>query len=351
MTSRSTLVIFLLIWNAVSLPLLAQQPTDESVDEHEQRITELEASLAELRRSTYHKPENDCCNRPWSAGYSFLFTKLHYKESLQAMVSDLGTGTQNLIPFDNDFELTPRVWVGYTPRNGLGLRGSYWNFDHASRPFNATSNGVQIPSATSTSVIFPALIVAPFPGDELSVNQSLEATTFDLEATHDIRFKRLEANIGGGVRYAHSDQRFDALVTPGPLSLPAPAALNWQREFEGIGPLFSAQGKLPLGCTDFYGTGGVNVSFLFGDKNLTRVVSNDATPPPNTGLPILVLAGSDEITGVYGAAIGAGWRRETQMGRMFIEGTYEGQLWTDGGAPTLTFAGFNGLSLSLGIMR
>jgi hypothetical protein len=346
MTTRSILVIFLSVWNSVSLPLLAQQPINESEDGLEQRITELEDSLAELRRSTHRKPENSDCNRPWSAGYSFLFTKLHYKESFQAMVSDLGTGTQNLIPFENDYELTPRVWLGYSPQNGIGLRGSYWNFDHASRPFNATSDGVRIPSATSTSVIFPSLIVAPFPGDELSVNQSLEASTFDLEATHDIRFKRLEANIGGGLRYAHSDQRFDSLVTGA-----APASLNWQREFEGIGPLLTAQGKLPLGCTAFYGTAGVNVAFLFGDKNLTRVVTNDATPPPNTGLPILVLTDSDEITGVYGASIGAGWRRETRIGRLFIEGGYEGQLWTEGGAPTITFAGFNGLGLSLGMMR
>ncbi len=338
-------------WNAVSLPTLAQLPSEALVNEHDQRITDLESELAQLRRSIYHKPTTDCSCASWTAGYSFLFTKLHYKESFQAIVSDLGTGTQNLIPFDNDYESTPRVWMGYQTKSGLGVRGTYWNFDHASRPFNATSNGVQIPSATSTSVIFPALIVAPFPGDELSVNQSMRATTVDLEATYNLRIQRFEANIGGGLRYAHTDQRFNASVTPGPVIFASPAALQWQREFEGIGPLLSAQGRLPLGCSGFYGLGGVNLSFLFGDKNLTRIVANDATPPPNRGLPVLVFDGSDEITGVYGASIGTGWRRQTPVGRTFIEGAYESQLWTDGGAPTMTFAGFNGFSVSLGIMR
>jgi hypothetical protein len=351
MSTRSTCIIFLMAWNAVSLSTLAQQPSEEVITEHDQRIADLESSLAQLRRSIYQKPTSDCCTSSWSAGYSFLFTKLHYKESFQAIVADLGTGTQNLIPFGNDYELTPRVWFGFQAKSGLGVRGTYWNFDHASRPFNSTSNGVQIPSATSTSVIFPALIVAPFPGDELSVNQSMHATTVDLEATYDLRVKRFEANIAGGIRYAHSDQRFDARVTPGTFFLSSPAALNWQREFEGFGPLLSAQGKLPIGYKGFYGTGGVNFSFLFGDKNLTRFVSNDATPAPNTGLPVLALVDADEITGIYGASIGAGWRRQTRLGRTFLEGTYESQLWTDGGAPTLTITGFNGFSLSLGIMR
>jgi hypothetical protein len=349
--TRPTIFIFLVAWQAFSLPLLAQEPTEQTIVEHDQRIADLESSLAQLRRSIYQKPTNDDYRSSWSAGYSFLFAKLHYKESFQAMVSDLGTGTQNLIPFDNDYELTPRVWVGFQTKNGIGVRGSYWNFDHASRPFNATSNGVQIPSATSTSVIFPALIVAPFPGDILSVNQFLDASTVDLEATYDFRIKRLEATLGAGLRYAHWDQRFDGRVTPGPVPIASPASLTWQREFEGLGPALSAQGKMPIGCNGFYGTGGVNVSFLFGEKNLSRIVSNDATPAPNTGLPILVLAGSDEITGIYGVSVGAGRQRQTRFGKMFVEGAYESQLWTEGGAPTITFAGFNGFSVSLGITR
>jgi hypothetical protein len=351
MTVRSTTLICLVVWNSISLHSLAQSPTTETVNEYDQRITELETSLAELRHSIYHKSENLCNYKPWSAGFSFLFTKLHYKESFQAIVADLGTGTQNLIPFNNDHELTPRVFLGYQNKCGLGVRGTFWNFQHSSRPFNSINNGVQIPSATSTSVIFPALIVAPFLGDQLTVNQSLKAASVDLEATYEFRIRRLQGNIGGGLRYAHSDQHFDARVTPGLIPGAAPATLNWRREFEGIGPLLSAHGRLPLGSSGLYGTGAVNASFLFGDKNLTRTVTNDATLPPNLGLPVLAMLDSNEITGVYGTSFGTGWQRETRFGRTFIETAYEGQLWTDGGAPTMTFAGFNGFSLTFGIIR
>ena len=41
--------------------------------------------------------------------------------------------------------------------------------------------------------------------------------------------------------------------------------------------------------------------------------------------------------------------RSGPLGDFFVEGAYEAQLWTDGGAPTITFAGFNGFSLALGL--
>lgn len=303
-----------------------------------------------LRQSPYEMEacldEGGARQQALYVGYSFLFSKLSYKESFAAGLNDFATGTLQLLPIENSFELTPRVWVGWRGLNGAGLRGSYWNYDPSPGGQTFVSNGIVVPSATSTSVIFPALIVAPLPGDQLSVMNSQQATTADVEGTLDVRIQRLELNFGGGLRYAHSDQRFAAAVTPGPVPGATGAALNWLREFEGFGPLFTARGKMPIGCRGLYGLGGVNVSFLFGEKTLQRTVINDATPLPNRGLPILVFD-SDEITGVYGANLGLGWEGLTRFGRLAIEGTYEGQLWTDGGAPTITFAGFNGLGVSL----
>ena len=283
------------------------------------------------------------------AGYSFMFTKLHYKESFEGMISDLNTGTQTLVPFEHNYELTPRVWLGLRTGEGLGARASYWNYNHTSDGLELTSDGQRIPSAIATSVIFPASVVAAFPGDQLSITSSLKATLVDLEGTYDARIDRLEMTMGGGIRYAHTDQRSDALVTPGPVPGAAAAALNWMREFEGFGPLISANGRMPFSCRGLYATGGVNVSFLFGEKTLRRSVLNDATPPPNQGLPFLAFDNADEITGVYGSRLGLGWQRNTQMGNLSIEGAYEGQLWTEGGSPTITFAGFNSLSLSVGL--
>lgn len=327
----------------------AEEPITSTVDQHEQRIADLEAAMSGLRRTPAQPADRGSDGPELYVGYTFLFSKLHYKESFQATVSDFATGTMELVPFDEEYELTPRVWIGLRGANGIGVRASYWSFDHSSDELNLVSDGVRIPGATSTSVIFPALIVAPYPGDRLSVGTSMEATTADLEATYDVRLRRAEATLGAGLRYANTDQAFDATVIPGPIPLASPAALNWVRQFEGFGPLLTAQGMLPLGNAGFYGRGGVNVSFLFGEKTLRRTVFNDATPPPNAGLPVLTFEDSDEITGVYGANIGLGWQRHGDFASWLIEGTYEGQLWTEGGAPTITFAGFEGLGLTLGL--
>ena len=317
----------------------------------DQRLEELEAAVDQLKRWRCQELASGRSSERWEVGYSFLFAKLHYKESFEATTTDLGSGTLNLIPFDQDYELTPRVWLGYKRADGIGLRGSFWNYDHAGERLNLVNNGLQIPAATATSVIYPSLIVAPYPGDRLQVDTDLNAINVDLEATYDLRVKNLALVLGGGLRYSHFDQHYDAAVIPGPVPLAGPASLNWVREFEGLGPLFSGRGQLPIGCRGFYGTGGINVSFLFGEKNLTRTVFNDATPSPNTTPPQLQFRNSDEIMGIYGSAIGLGWQRRTRWGRCFAEGTYEGQLWTDGGAPTITFTGFNGFGLNLGLAR
>ncbi len=335
---------------AISAPLAeAEETIHAAVDQYDQRVAELEAAVSDLQKSRVRTVDRARDQSALYVGYTFLFSKLHYKESFQATVSDFATGAMELVPFEGEYELTPRVWIGLRGANGIGVRGSYWSFDHAADDLNLVSNGVRIPAATSTSVIFPALIVAPFPGDRLSVGTSMEATTFDLEGTYDVRLRRAEATLGAGLRYANTDQAYDATVIPGPVPGATPASLQWVRQFEGFGPLLTAQGMLPIGNSGFYGRGGVNVSFLFGEKTLRRTVFNDATPPPNTGMPVILFDDSDEITGIYGANIGLGWQRHGDVASLMIEGTYEGQLWTEGGAPTITFAGFEGLGLTLGL--
>lgn len=328
----------------------ANESMDWLVNDHDQRIAELEAAVQGLRPRPWQSNATATDHPAIYVGYTFLFSKLHYKESFQATVADLGTGTLNLIPFEQDHELTPRVWVGLRTASGIGVRASYWSFDHgADRLELLNTDGWRIPAAASTSVIYPAAIAAIVPGDQLVVDTGLEATTADLEFTYDLAWKRLEVTLGAGLRYAKSDQAYDAWVVPGDIQSPTDAALNWQRRFEGFGPMLSAQGRLPIGHRGFYGVGGVNVSFLFGSKTLVRSVFNDATPEASQTLPILVFDDSDEITGIYGANIGMGWQRRGKIGTLSIEGTYEGQLWTEGGAPTITFAGFEGLGITLGL--
>ncbi len=324
--------------------------TDQTIADSEWRIAELEASVAELQ-NMQQRSRSRCCTPVMPsqlyAGYSFLFAKLHFQESFRAMVVDNATGTLNLVPFETDYEITPRIWMGYRGERGLGVRTTYWSYDHNDDRLTLVNDGLNVPQATSTTVIFPALISTALPGDRLTVDNSMEATSFDLEATYDARIQRAELNLRGGLRYIKVEQTFDAAVLGGPVPGVVPASLNWSREFEGVGPTMTADMKLPIGSRGLYGKGSAGLSFLFGEKTLARSVVNDVTPiatPPN-----VLLNDADEITGVYQASVGLGWERRTNFGEVFIESMYESQLWTAGGAPTLTFMGFNGFSLNLGV--
>lgn len=310
------------------------------------RIAALEASVAELRHWRIHQDWRESNEAHVYSGYSFLFAKLHFHESFQAIVTDGATGTLNLIPFENSFELTPRVWVGYKTASGLGVRASYWNFDHGGDRLTLVNDGIRVPSATSTTVIFPASITTALPGDVLTVDSGLDASTVDLEGTWDARVGKLDVMVGGGIRYARVRQKYDALVTGGPVPNVVPASLSTVRAFEGMGPTASAQAKLPWRDTGLYAIGNARVSFLYGEKTLTRTVMNDVvgSTPPNINMN-----DSDEVSGLYGIALGGGWQRSMRHADLFVEGLYEAQLWTTGGAPTLTFSGFEGFSLNLGL--
>ncbi len=85
------------------------------------RISELERSIDELKHWRFHHTSLQRQQPSVTAGYSFLFAKLHFHESFQAISTNTRTGTLSLIPFENSFELTPRVWFGYENANGTGV--------------------------------------------------------------------------------------------------------------------------------------------------------------------------------------------------------------------------------------
>ena len=97
------------------------------------------------------------------------------------------TGQQTLFPFDYDYEVTPRVWLGYKSRNGLGWRVNYWEFDHDGATSNSLADGQNIYGAHAVTIIFPANIFATTPGSTLTTNDSLVTEVFNLYGTYDTR--------------------------------------------------------------------------------------------------------------------------------------------------------------------
>lgn len=322
----------------------------------EARIAQLESQLGGLQNALCtsqscrkSKCDGSCQdNGGFESGFSIVFAKPHLKESFEATVADVATGSLDLIPFEFDHDITPRVWFGYFNEKGLGVRARYWQYDHNAAPLALTATPTTFPSVSSISVIFPAAISTAAPGDLLSVRSGLQIHTVDIEGAQKANLFGVDLVASAGVRYASLQQHFNSTVTRGPFQI---GTLDWIREFEGAGLTVGGEANKPLGGSALSAFGTARGSLLFGRKTLQRTTVGDITPATAAAPPNVILDDADEVSAIFSLTGGLQWTRRTPMGDVFFRGTYETQLWTAAGAPTLTFLGFEGIGLSLGLTR
>jgi len=289
----------------------------------------------------------DCSVGGWYSGYSAVFIKPHLKESFQAFTIDGLSGTQNLLGFSFDYDYSSRVWLGYVGDDGLGMRVQYWHYDHSADALALTADPTTVVGAQSITVIYPGVINSVAAGDVLSVSSGLQLQTLDLAGTQDISLGKFKGQVGGGLRYARLLQSSRSTITGA-----VPQALNWQREFEGVGPLASVDFVRPWRDGGLSFVGGFRAGLLFGTKTLSRIQTIvPGVTPPEVTTPTVLLNDVDEVTAGGELQMGLQWQHPTEAGDLFIRSTYEGQLWTDAGAPTLTFLGFEGFNLAVGFSR
>lgn len=353
---------------ALSVTASAQE-VQTAVFQEDDRIDQLQAELDRLRQrveqASYSPYMTDCtpcvpgegCNGQSScptgpiveAGFAFVFAKPHMKESFERTTNDFATGTMTMHGFDFDYTATPRAWLQASSAGGPGIRASYWNYDEGSQATSTTAGLTTFPGASAVTVIFPSAISTLAPGDTLNTAMNLDVSTLDLEGTVPLQLGGVSVLGTAGLRYAEMDQTFRGTVVSGGSIT---QTLNWRRAFDGIGPTAGANLRYPLGDSGFSIVSNVRGSLLFGDKTIARTVVGDVTPAPNTTLPIVALNGADEVSGIFELALGVEWSRELgNQTEIFAQGMYEGQLWTAAGAPTLTFLGFEGFMVAIGIAR
>lgn len=295
-----------------------------------------------------------CCTASASragvyAGATLLFAKPHFKESFQVSNTSNLTGLMTLVPFEYDYELSPRIWFGFQNEQGVGVQASYWTFDGEGQSRNLTTDGTEIWGAHVVQTMFPANIFAAVPGSQMSVSDWLTAKTLNLVGTCSLELASVQILGGGGVRYAKLEQGMDAVVLS-----PAPNdfhQLSWLRRFEGVGPTLSVDAKKRLGNSRLSAVGSGGGALLYGSKTLQRTVINDQTPPVPAP-PFLQLNDADEVVGVGELSLGLEWGAVFHNGnQLALRGVYEGQLWADAGAPTLGFLGFQGFGLQFELRR
>ncbi len=349
-----------LVWNGLILAFVAvassalnaqnTQATDPQILQLQQELSELRSMVghsvqpAAFEMSPFVGCDDGYCGSStcssqrtaiFEAGAEFLFAKPHMKESFETTVTNVATGQLQMVPFDFDYDLAPRFWGQINTELGMGIRGTYWNYDESSNPTSATAAFPTFPGATAVTVIFPAAISTTAPGDLLNAGTSLDVQTLDLEGTHQFFLSRAKITGGAGLRGAEMDQRFRGTVSQGGIVI---QSLDWSRQFKGLGPTVSGDVRVPVGNSGLSFISNLRGSLLFGEKTISRSVIGDVTPPPATTPPFVSLTNADEVSGIFELALGVEYAREVgQWGNLFVRGMYEGQLWTAAGAPTLTF--------------
>jgi hypothetical protein len=226
--------------------------------------------------------------------------------------------------FTYDYEITPRIWVGIQSAGGLGVRGSYWQFDHGAPSVTTTTpvNGfIEHPS-------FGGIDIAPIvPGARFTASTELQAYAFDLDVTTSGTIGNWDLVAGLGVRYAdiHQGYRAEQRLADGTFE----GSIFYSHRNSGIGPSLTLASRKPLvGNLALFFAG--RASLLYGDA--TSVLT--AVEAPYLGTPFTVnqRTDRDDLLPIGEIKLGLDWvSPHSQYGRFFVRGAFEAQLWSGAG--------------------
>ncbi len=281
------------------------------------------------------------------AGAAVVIAKPHFKEAFDYSQTSLVTGQQVLVPFSYDYGPTPKVWLGVNGQNGIGLKSTYWQFDHDGAARSTSSDGTTLLGAHAATIIFPANIFTANPTESLLTSSSLWTETFDLCGTIDTSMGGIDLQGAAGVRYVGFRQDYSATIVDS-IGIPQ-RFVDWERSYYGLGPTVQVEGRKRLRNTRLSLLMRGGGALLFGSKSIDRTVIGDQSPQPAS--PFLSLDGADEVVGVGEVSLGLEWAVNLARHQVALRGTYDGQLWAEGGAPTLGFLGFQGFGIGLELRR
>ena len=262
-----------------------------------------------------------------------------YAGDLKRLRVDLpAAGASVAIPFaNNEFDLAPRLWLGYVNSNGLGVRARYWRFDQGL-------------AAEGTNVTFTGTGLFP-DGTVLASSGHLNMYAADLEVMQRTDFGLWRANFGGGIRFADISHSLSAS-----LALPDQSGflLDTSSRFSGIGPTVFAEFRRPLGCSQFSLVANARGTLLFGDWKNQVAASAVDTAGAQTPL-VAIDEKTESVISVGEIQLGIEWAHQLHYGgKFFLNALWEGQIWT--GSKSLTQVGnadvaLMGVSFGAGITR
>lgn len=214
---------------------------------------------------------------------------------------------------DFNYQITPRVFLGYVGANGLGGRVRYWQYDHG-----ANTNTANDPNT----------------GDVATIAGGFKFQTFDIELTQNVSFRNWNFLVAGGVRYASFAADSGNSIVDG-IGDPI-GSITRTNSISGTGFTTAFQARYALNSTgSLVWMTNLRGSLLFGNHRSS--ISTTGNLFATTG----VTKNRDDLFSIWEINIGPQWHMPlANGGRLFVGATAEAQLWQ--GVGTFSYNTFGG---------
>jgi hypothetical protein len=282
----------------------------------------------------------------WHVGFEFLWMRAHFDQNV-AMIIDPPIGNR-LVPFNYDFQLAPRTWLGWQGCNGGGLRVTYWQFNDNAATERATAVAGATPvylfvygaGGNLTRNAYADL------GETLISDHSLALQALDLEATQRFGLGPLQCMAGVGIRLADMDQNLRGEVYDATNSL-------WEivtndLSFQGAGPTLSLQAFRPMGTSRFSMFGGLRGAMLYSKTRQAIYEMKDGYANE-----LVDTANAHEMLSMGEMSVGLQYMQPLgPRSEFFARSSYEGQAWFDVGGPVDSHStvALDGLGFAIGLL-
>jgi hypothetical protein len=250
----------------------------------------------------------------WSISGGVFLIQPVFETNPAFVVSGSGGAVARQVDFSHRLEVAPSVWLGYVSERGWGMRGRWFQFDHAA----AASYGAA-PGETITGISPLNVGRAPVNG-AVAATSNLAVNVFDFQGTCTLESAKWSHLVAFGVRYTHMSQDYRATLSDVNTRLDLTSGHN----FNGAGPSFALETKRRIGETHFSIYGQMQGAILFGHASEGWAAVNNTVPQQFAREETRVLP-------VGELEIGVEYQRHLGRADLFLQAGFLGQVWWAGG--------------------
>jgi hypothetical protein len=282
----------------------------------------------------------------WFVGFEATYLRPYFEDNTAyTLTTSDGATTESTdeVDFNYDLVFNPRVFVGWQGCDGIGVKATWWQFDHASGSLSDS------PPANGFGEIAPPPfgdidISTNVPTDVFTASSDLKLYAIDIEGTREASLGPWNIGVGGGIRYAFAEQHYLAQTRDSGNDLRG--EIDFRHSIEGIGPTISLDAHRILTPTlsTFCKARG---SVLFGDGE-SRLEAGEDLDLANS-FTTTSTTSRDDLLSIAEIQVGMRWQAQPNQYRIFIpffSAAFEGQVWNGAGSAAseegnLGFLGFN----------